>query len=116
MSLLDEAFEDFTILNKIKSDDGYGGTKTEWVPGATIGGAMVYENSSQMQVAQALGSTSVYRLTVRKNIELDYHDVLQRVSDGKIFRLTSNSDENRTPNSAGLNMRQYNCEEWTLTT
>lgn len=115
MSLLDDAFEEFNILNKIRSDDGYGGTYTEWVPGATIMGAMVYDNSSQAMIAQALGSTSVYTLTVRKDLELDYHDVLRRVSDGKIFRLTSNSDENKTPRSAGLNMRQYSCEEWVLT-
>ena len=115
MSLLDEAFEDFKILNKIRVDDGYGGTKTEWSAGATIKGAMVYNSSNQALVAQALGSTSVYVLTVRKDLELDYHDVLRRESDKKIFRVTANSDENKTPKSAGLNMRQYPCEEWVLT-
>lgn len=115
MSLLDEAFEDFLILNKVRSDDGYGGTITAWVPGATIQGAMVFETAPQMTVAQALGSTSVYTLTVRKAVEMDYHDVIQRVSDQKIFRVTSNSDENKTPSSAWLNMRQYSCEEWVLT-
>lgn len=115
MSLLDDAFEDFRILNKIRTDDGYGGTKVTWEPGANIRGAMVYENSGQAMIAQALGSTSVYTLTVRKDLELDYHDVLQRSSDGKIFRVTANSDENKTPKSAGLNMKQYPCEEWVLT-
>ena len=115
MSLLDEAFEEFKILNKIRTDDGYGGTKTEWVPGATVKGAMVYDASGQSMIAQALGSTSVYVLTVRKDLELDYHDVLRRESDNKIFRVTANSDEHKTPKSAGLNMRQYPCEEWVLT-
>lgn len=115
MSLLDEAFEEYQIMNKIRTDDGYGGVITEWVPGAIIKGAMVFENSPQIRVAQALGSTSVYTFTVRKNMELDFHDVLKRLSDGKIFRVTTNSDENQTPKNAGLNMKQYNCEEWALT-
>lgn len=115
MSLLEEAFEKFNIMNKIRTDDGYGGTKTEWSVGALISGAMVYNSSNQALIAQSLGSTSLYTLTVRKDLEFDYHDVLKRVSDGKVFRITSNSDENRTPNSASLNMRQYTCEEWVLT-
>ena len=35
-------------------------------------------------------------------------------SDKKIFRLTSNSDDRKTPEEATLNMRQYSAEEWNL--
>jgi len=114
MSLLENAYEDFTIINKAIVDDGYGGQETVWTDGATIKGAMVFDNSTQMKVAQAMGVTSAYTLTVKKNIELDYHTVLRRESDGKIFRLTSNSDDKKTPESAALNMRQYSAEEWKL--
>lgn len=114
MSLLDEAMEDFTILNKAVVDDGYGGVITTWSPGATIQAAIVHNTSVQQQIAQEMGSTSAYTLTVRKDIELDYHTVLKRKSDDRIFRLTSNSDDKKTPKSAGLNMRQYTAEEWSL--
>ena len=114
MSLLDEAYENFTILNKSIIDDGYGGTTTTWTDGATIQGAIVLDSSTQMKVAQAMGVTSAYTLTVKKNIELDYHTVLRRESDGKIFRLTSDTDDKKTPASATLNMRQYSAEEWVL--
>ena len=114
MSLLDEAFEDFTIINKSVVDDGYGGTKTVWTDGATIQGAMPLDTSTQMKIAQQMGVTSVYTLTVRKSIELDYHTVLRRESDARIFRTTSNTDDKKTPNSASLNMRQYSVEEWKL--
>lgn len=115
MSLLDEAYEDFTVINKIIVDDGYGGTTTVWSDGAKIKGAIVFDSSTQMKVAQAMGVTSAYTLTVRKSTELDYHTVLRRESDKKIFRLTSNSDDKKTPNSANLDMRQYSAEEWNLT-
>lgn len=115
MSLLEESFEDFVIINKAIVDDGYGGTETTWVPGATIKCAAVLNSSPQMKIAQVMGVTSNYTITVRKDVDLDYHTVLRRVSDNKIFRLTENSDDKKTPPSAGLNMRQYDAEEWKLT-
>lgn len=114
MSLLEMAYEDFTIINKSIVDDGYGGTTTVWTDGATIKGAMVFDSSTQMMIAQQMGVTSAYTLTVQKSITLDYHTVIRREADKKIFRLTSDSDDKRTPESAGLNMRQYTAEEWEL--
>lgn len=115
MSLLDNAFEKFIIINKAIVGDGYGGTTVEWTEGAEISGAMVFDGSTQMKIAQAMGVTSSYTLTVRKIVSLDYHTVLKRKSDNKIFRLTSNSDDKKTPDSAGLDMRQYSAEEYILT-
>lgn len=115
MSLLEANFTDFMMINKIREPDGYGGTVTRWQDGAPFSGAIVYDGSSQMLVAQAMGSKSTYVLTVRKDVQLDYHDVIRHETDGKIFRITQNSDDLKTPNGAGLNMRQYRAEEWELT-
>ena len=114
MSLLESAYEDFTVLNKSVVDDGYGGVKTTWSDGATIKGAMVFDSSAQMKTAQAAGYTSAYTLTVKKNIELDFHTMLRRESDKQIFRLTNNADDKKTPESATLNMRQYSAEIWKI--
>lgn len=114
MSLLDEAMDAFVLMDKVRVPDGYGGTTTQWVDGITINVAVQYNSSDEAQVAQALGSTSAYVFTVRKNVQLDYHDVLRRVSDNKIFRITTNSDDLKTPASATLNMRNYNAEEWEI--
>ena len=114
MSLLEEAYEDYTIINKVKESDGYGGYETTWKDGATIKGAMVFNNSLEAKKAEASGVTSVYTLTTKKDVILEYHDVLRRESDKKIFRVTSDGDDKYTPASAGLNMRQVSCEEWTL--
>lgn len=114
MSLLSEAFVKFKIMNKAIVDDGYGGTTTTWTEGATIQGAMVLDSSTQAMMAKAQGVKDLYTFTVRKSTELDFHSVLKRVSDGKIFRLTTDSDDKKTPNSATLDMRQYSAEEWSL--
>lgn len=115
MSLLDEAYEDFTVINKAIVNDGYGGTTTTWTDGATIKGAIVFDSSVQMKIAQAAGVTAAYTLTVKKSVELDFHTVIRRESDKKVFRLTNNADDKKTPSSASLDMRQYSAEEWVLT-
>lgn len=112
MSLLENAMEDYIIMNKISSDDGYGGQVISWQEGATISGAMVFDSSLQAKVALAQGVTSLYTFTTRKDIILEYHDVVKRVRDGKVFRVTSDGDDKYTPDSASLNMRQVTCEEW----
>lgn len=114
MSLLSEAYEEFTIVNKAKVSDGYGGTTTVWTDGASIQGAMVFDNSMQARTAQAQGVSSVYTFTTKKDIVLEYHEVLRRKRDNKIFRVTSDGDDKFTPKSASLNMRQVTCEEWRL--
>ena len=114
MSLLSQAMEDYTLLNKVRTSDGYGGYTTAWTDGAVIQGAMVFNNSLEAKKAEAMGVSSVYTLTTRRNITLEYHDVLRRTRDNKIFRVTSDGDDSYTPASATLDMRQVTCEEWTL--
>ena len=114
MSLLTEAFEDFVVINKTTVPDGYGGTTTIYTEGIPIQGAMPYDNSTQTKIAQAMGVKNTYTLTVRKNVELDYHTILKRTRDNIYFRLTSGADDNKTPKSAGLNMRQYDAEEFAI--
>lgn len=114
MSLLDEAMETYIILNKSQVDDGYGGVVTTWTEGARIKCAEQFNNSIEAKVADAQGVSSVYTLTTQKDINLQYHDVLRRVRDGKIFRITSDGDDLYTPDSAGLNMRNVSAEEFVL--
>lgn len=114
MSLLDSAFEDFVIVNKTLIPDGYGGVITTWIDGAYIRGALAYANSGAEKIAQALGASLTYTLTVRKSIDLDFHTVVRRVSDGKTFRVISDSDDLKTPQSAGLNMRNYDVEAFII--
>lgn len=114
MSLIDKMLEKYVVLEKRRVDDGMGGFNVKWADGVEIDGAMVFNSSIQAMTAQAQGVTSVYTLTTKKNVTLDFHDVLRRKSDNKVFRVTSDGDDKYTPNGAGLNMRQVTCEEWTL--
>lgn len=114
MSLLDNAMEECVIYNKSTVDDGYGGYIATYTPGATFKAAIVVDNSIIAQEALSQHAIGVYTVTTTKAINLQYHDVFRRAADGKIFRVTSDGDDKKTPPSAGLNMRQVTAEEWSL--
>ena len=114
MSLLDEAMEKCIYLDKTTAPDGYGGTTISWQEGAEFYAAIVFDTSMEARVADKQGVTSLYTITTRKNLTLEYHDVFRRLRDGKIFRVTSDGDDKHTPASTNLDMRQVTAEEWSL--
>lgn len=111
MSLLDESMEQFVIMDKTTVPDGYGGYKTEWKEGAPISAAAVLDTSMEARMADKQGVTALYTITTRKIVNLQYHDIIRRTRDGKLFRVKSDGDDKATPNSARLDMRQVAAEE-----
>ena len=115
MSLIDDFTSECVMIDKRTVADGYGGFVSSWVYGAKFNAAITLDTSMQARIAEQQGVTALYTITTKKNINLQYHDVFKRYSDGKIFRVTSDGDDKLTPVSANLNMRQVSAEEWTLT-
>ena len=115
MSLLDNAMETCVMMDKTTTADGYGGYTPVWSDGVEFQAAITLDTSIEARTAESQGVTSLYTVTTRKAMNLQYHDIFRRVSDGKVFRVTSDGDDKKTPPSAGLNMRQVTAEEWSLT-
>lgn len=114
MSLLTEAMEKCIMLNKQTAADGYGGYIVSWTDGAEFNAAITFDTTMEARTAEKSGVTSMYTVTTKKVMTLEYHDIFRRESDGKIFRVTSDGDDKYTPTSATLNMRQVTAEEWSL--
>lgn len=114
MSLLDKQMEKFVFIDKQRVPDGESGYITEWHEGAEFIANARFDTSMQARIGEAQGVTSMYTITTRKAVTLEYHDVVKRIQDGKIFRVTSDGDDVKTPDSAGLNMRQVTAEEWKI--
>lgn len=112
MSLLSEAMENCIMMDKTTRSDGRSGFITTWIDGAEFDAACVFDSSMQARAAEAAGVKALYTITTAKNVNLQYHDVFRRLSDGKIFRVTSDGDDKKTPASATLNMRQVTAEEF----
>ena len=115
MSLLDSAMEPFVMLDKTTTKDTYGGIVPTWTPGAEFDAAVVLDSSIEARIGAVQGVTALYTITTRRAVNLQYHDVCKRLSDNKIFRITSDGDDKKTPRSAALDMRQCSAEEWRLT-
>lgn len=114
MSLYESALEPFVFLEKTRTPDGEGGYKTTWNEGTEFLAATKLDTSMQARIAEKQGVRSLFTIYTKKNIDFDFHDVIMRKSDGKIFRITSEGKENKTPDSAALNMRAVTAEEWEL--
>lgn len=115
MSLLTDAMDSCRMINRAVVDDGYGGEVTTWTYGATFQAAITFDSSIEARIGESQGVTSLYTVTTPRSKVLQYHDVFQRSSDGKVFRVTSDGDDRFTPSSASLDMRQVSAEEFTLT-
>lgn len=115
MSLLAQAMTDCVLINQKRAPDGYGGYTVKYVEDTTsFKAAIRFDNSIQARVAEVQGVTSLYSIITERDKVLSYHQLLKRLSDGKILRVTSNGDDNATPPSASLNMRMVTAEEYTL--
>lgn len=114
MSLLDEYSDEYIIQDKITQSDGYGGYIATYKDGATIKGALALASESEVKTAEARGEKVTHVMLIDKSISLDYHTVLKRKSDKKIFRVTAKGDESYTPSSSRLNKRKISCEEWEI--
>ena len=117
MSLLDEFMSETgkcVILDKRTASDGLGGYTPPYVEGAEFEAAITLDTSIQARTAEKQGVTALYTVTTRKAMNLQYHDIFRRSSDNKVFRVTSDGDDKKTPASASLDMRQVSAEEYTL--
>lgn len=112
MSLMREAMTDVVMLEKMRKPDGEGGFTTVWTEGVRFKAAITFDSSIEARSAEMQGVTSLYTVTVSRNTKLEYHDVIKRISDGKIFRITSDGDDKFTPDMSTLRVMQVTAEEW----
>ena len=117
MSLLSDAMETCTILNKQSVPDGYGGQRIVWSRGMSFIAAITFSTSVESKIGEALGVKSRYTVISQRGFNLEYHDVFTRDRDGKVFRVTEDSDDVIAPESASAQLRglrQCSAEEWEL--
>lgn len=114
MSLLTSEMELCTMLDKSTHSDGRGGIVSTWLDGADFYSAIAFDNSTEARIGAAQGTKNLYTVLTNKSVNLQYHDVFRRESDKKIFRVTSDGDDAKTPKVAGLKLRKVSAEEFAL--
>ena len=114
MTLIEKMMEQCILLNKIRVPDGYGGTKTTYQDGVEFRATIIKLNSAEVLVAEKEGATEAFTIVTPKGFELDYHDVIRRVRDGAIFRVTGVSADNEAPEDSTVKITKVTAERWSL--
>lgn len=116
MTLIDSMMSDCCFVEKERISDGAGGYISTWKDGATFKATITLDTTMEARIAEKQGVTSKYNVTTARSILLAYHDVIKRVSDGKIFRITSDADDKLSPTVSTLDIARVTAEKWELTT
>lgn len=116
MSLIDVFMTACVLMIRSGTDDGEGGQTTAWTESTQFSAAIVLLSDREPQEAQREVSRAAYTVTVPVGVQLRHHDVFKRLSDNKIFRVTSGTEDDRqTPACASFSFAQVQAEEWELT-
>lgn len=103
------------IMNHIRADDPYGSSTDTWTEGTAFDAAIIKNSTTEAIVAEKQGITEIFTVVTKKGFVLDYHDVFKRVSDGQVFRVTSNVTDSEAPNASTVKIAKVTAEKWVLT-
>ena len=59
-------------------------------------------------------SKAFYEVYVPRDFVIGYHSVFKRLSDGRVFRVTSNPQDKQTPMGATFSFAYVTAEEWRI--
>ena len=114
MSLIEKAMETSHIMDKTTELDEYGSVRTVYKQGAEIKVAYSFNSSTEARIGAQQGANNRFTLMTKRSVLLRFQDVIRRDRDGKTFRVTSDGDDNKTPETAGLNLRAVEAEQWEI--
>ena len=115
MNLLDSMATACRIMNHIRTDDAYGSWVDTWQEGASFTATIIKDSTTEATVAERQGISEIFTVVTRKGFPLSYHDVFKRLSDGAIFRVTSESVDSEAPARSSVQIAKVSAERWVLT-
>lgn len=114
--LVEAMYVSVVKLDETSVPDGEGGFSVEYVEGAPFSAAITLDTTVAASIATAIAQKSnvkgTYNITTPKNAKLKFGDIIKRVDDGKIFRVTGK--ENTTPTISTFQFNTVKAEEWEL--
>lgn len=114
--LIEAMYTDVVKLDETSVPDGEGGFITEYIEGAVFKAAITLDTTVAASIADAIAQKDVvrstYNVTTPITAKLKFGDIIKRVDDAKIFRVTGK--ENTTPTVATFQFNTVKAEEWEL--
>ena len=112
MGLLEDMMVKCQLYTLEITEDGYGGYTQHYKEGVLFDAVVNMDTSIQAEIAKKQGVTAVYTVVTSKSLPLQYHQVFKRLEDGKVFRVTSDGTDSKTPEMSNLDMCEVSAEEW----
>ena len=112
MSLIDAYRETCVPVTVTRTEDGQGGYTTAFTDGEPFDASFAYENAPEVIVAEKQGVNRAYKMYVDKAMDLPYHAIIRRESDGQLFRVKNPGEGRHTPAFSALNLRLIEVEKW----
>lgn len=108
--MLSDFFADCVLMDKTTTPDGYGGVKETWVEGAAVKIGIARTSTTEARLAYKAGTKELFTLVFPTTLTLTLNDRVKRISDGKVFRVTSDCTDMTTPKMAAVQYRQVDAE------
>ncbi len=105
--MLGDFFTDCTLMVRTVTDDGFGSVTETWQDGTAIRAGIIRNSSTEAQLAYRTGAKELYTI-VTDGVDLHQHDRVMRISDGTVYRVTS--DSRHAPAPASIDYRQADAE------
>lgn len=103
----------FQFLNRIVTNGPFGPV-IEWQNGAEFDCLLTFNSSMEARIAEKQQVTSLFSCIVAKETPIEYHSVFKRVSDGTVFRVTSEPKDDESPSIATFSVKAFTAEKYTL--
>jgi len=114
LSLLDSMMTPCKVMNHVRTDDAFGGYTEAWTEGASFDATIIKNSTTEAIIAEKRDISEIFTIVTRKSFMLDFHDVIKRVSDGQIFRITSNARDSEAPDMSTVPITKVTAEKWVL--
>lgn len=106
-----ELMEPCCIVNKLRTDDDFGSEKIDWLDGTTFDAAVIKNSTTEAIVAEKQGVSEIFTVVTKKGFVLNYNDFFKRLSDGIIFRVTSNVKDSEAPERSTVKISKVTAEK-----
>lgn len=106
---LEDFFEDVIFMRYELVPDGLGDTMGAYLEGERFRAGISMVSSTQAEIAYRTGTKTIYHITTAKpGMHLKAGDVIKRVRDGRLYRVTNQANE--TPDMAQVQHRIVSAE------
>lgn len=110
MTLLEERMEDFCILDKTTTEDGFGGVAIVYKEGARFPAVATQLQSEEMEVAYQEGQKRIYAIFCKPIANLEKDMRIKRMKDGLVFRVNADPDPNQTVSFSDIPLHRTTME------